>query len=89
MTMPYIIQFENALETILQKLKKKDYILYQRIIHKIIEISKNPELGKPLRNVLKGKRRVHVGSFVLVYSIDKKNETVIFLNFEHHDKVYR
>lgn len=89
MTMPYIIQFENALEIILQRLKKKDYILYQRIIHKIIEISKNPELGKPLRNVLKGKRRVHVGSFVLVYSIDKKNETVIFINFEHHDKVYR
>ncbi len=87
--MPYIIQFENTLETILQKLKKKDYIFYQRIIHKIVEISKNPELGKPLRNVLKGKRRVHVGSFVLVYSIDKKNETVISLNFEHHDKVYR
>ena len=89
MTMPYNIQFENVLEIILQRLKKKDYILYQRIIHKIIEISKNPELGKPLRNVLKGKRRVHVGSFVLVYSIDKKNETVIFINFEHHDKVYR
>ncbi len=87
--MPYNIQFENALEASLQKLKKKDYVLYQRIIHKIIEISKNPELGKPLRNVLKGKWRVHVGSFVLVYSIDKKNETVIFLNFEHHDKVYR
>lgn len=89
MTMPYIIQFENALEIILQKLKKKDYILYQRMIHKIIEISKNPELGKPLRNVLKGKQRVHVGSFVLVYSIDKKNETIIFLDFKHHDKVYR
>lgn len=89
MTMPYNIQFENVLETILQKIKKKDYILYQRIIHKILEISKNPELWKPLRNVLKGKRRVHVDSFVLVYSIDKKNETVIFINFEHHDKVYR
>jgi mRNA-degrading endonuclease RelE of RelBE toxin-antitoxin system len=46
-------------------------------------------LGKPLRNVLKGKQRVHVGSFVLVYSIDKKNETIIFLDFKHHDKVYR
>ncbi len=59
------------------------------IIHKIIEISKNPELGKPLRNVLKGKRRIHVGSFVLFYSIDKKNGTVTFLEFEHHDKAYR
>jgi len=33
--------------------------------------------------------RVRIGSFVLVYTIDKKNETIIFLEFEHHDKVYR
>ena len=71
--MPYIIQLDTALETTLDKLKKKDKSLYQRVIHKIIEISKNPELGKPLRKMLKGKRRVHVGSFVLFYSIDTKN----------------
>ena len=87
--MPYTIQIETALEITLDKLKKKDNSIYQRIIHKILEISKNPELGKPLRNVLRGKRRVHVGSFVLFYSIDKKNEIVTFLEFEHHDKAYR
>ena len=87
--MPYIIQLDTALETRLDKLKKKDKSVYHRLIHKIIEISKNPELGKPLRNMLKGKRRVHVGSFVLFYSIDKKNEIVTFLEFEHHDKAYR
>ncbi|MCG2735101.1 MAG: type II toxin-antitoxin system RelE/ParE family toxin [Candidatus Methanoperedenaceae archaeon] len=38
--------------------------------------------------MLKGKRRVHVGSFVLFYLIDKKNEIVTFLEFEHHDKAY-
>ncbi len=87
--MPYIIQLDTAIEIALDKLKKKDKSLYLRIINKIIEISKNPELGKPLRNVLKGKRRVHVGSFVLFYSIDKKKEIVTFLEFEHHDKAYR
>lgn len=87
--MPYIIQLDNTLETKLDKLKKKDISLYLRVIHKIIEISKNPELGKPLRNVLKGKWRVHIGTFVLVYSIDKKNEIVTFLEFKHHDKAYR
>ncbi|MCX9011668.1 MAG: type II toxin-antitoxin system RelE/ParE family toxin [Candidatus Methanoperedens sp.] len=87
--MPYTIQLDTVLETTLNKLKKKDNSLYERVIHKIIEISKNPELGKPLRNVLKGKRRIHIGSFVLFYSIDKKNETVTFLEFEHHDKAYR
>lgn len=87
--MPYTIHLDTALEATLDKLKKKDKPIYQRVIRKIIEIGKNPELGKPLRNVLKGKRRVHVGSFVLFYSIDKKNEIVTFLEFEHHDKAYR
>lgn len=87
--MSYTIQFNAALETTLQKLKKKDSSLYQRVVHKIIEVSENPEMGKPLRNVLRGKWRVHVGSFVLVYTINQENEMVIFLAFEHHDKVYR
>lgn len=86
--MAYIIQIDIVLEKTLDKLKKKDQSLYQRVIHKIIEISKNPELGKPMRNVLKGKRRIQVGPFVLFYSIDKKNEVVTFLEFEHHDDAY-
>ena len=32
MTMPYNSQFENAQETILQKIKKKDYIPVYRIV---------------------------------------------------------
>lgn len=86
--MAYIIQLDIVLEKTLDKLKKKDKPLYQRVIHKIIEISKNPELGKPMRNVLKGKRRIQIGPFVLFYSIDQKNEIVTFLEFEHHDDAY-
>jgi mRNA-degrading endonuclease RelE of RelBE toxin-antitoxin system len=86
--MAFIIQLDIVLEKTLYKLKKKDKPLYQRVIHKIIEISKNPELGKPMRNVLKGKRRIQVGPFVLFYSIDKNNEIVTFLEFEHHDDAY-
>jgi len=41
--MAYIIQLDIVLEKTLDKLKKKDKSLYQRIIRKIIEISKNPE----------------------------------------------
>ena len=86
--MAYIIQLDIVLEKTLDKLKKKDKSLYQRVIHKIIEISKNPELGKPMRNVLKGKRIIQVGPFVLFYTIDKKDEVVTFLEFEHHDYAY-
>jgi len=67
---------------------EKSGICQTWVIHKIIEISKNPELGKPMRNVLKGKRRIQIGPFVLFYSIDKENEIVTFLEFEHHDDAY-
>jgi len=53
--MSYTIQLDATLEVTLQKLKKKDGSLYQRVVHKIIEVSENPEMGKPLRNVLRGK----------------------------------
>ncbi len=49
----------------------------------------NPYLGKPLRNVLKNKRRVHIGPFVLIYEINEKEKEIVLLKFEHHDKVYK
>ena len=87
--MSYTIQLDATLETTLQKLKKKDSSLYKRVVHKIIEVSENPEMGKPLRNVLRSRWRVHIGSFVLVYTVSQDNKMVIFIAFEHHDKIYR
>ena len=33
----------------------------------MVQITENPYLGKPLRGILKGKRRVHTGHFVFIY----------------------
>jgi mRNA-degrading endonuclease RelE of RelBE toxin-antitoxin system len=38
---------------------------------------------------MKGLRRVHFGSYVLVFSIDEKNKTVVLEDFDHHDEIYR
>lgn len=73
----------------MQKLEQKDKRYYQSVAKKILQIAENPEMGKPLRNVLKGRRRVHVGHFVLLYEVDEKNKRVIFLDFEHHDRAYK
>ncbi|MCG7847757.1 MAG: type II toxin-antitoxin system RelE/ParE family toxin [ANME-2 cluster archaeon] len=55
----------------------------------MLQVAENPSLGKPLRNVLKGKRRVHVGQFVLIYEIQNNNCTIVFLEIAHHDEAYR
>jgi len=34
-------------------------------------------------------RRVHVGSFVLIYDIDEKKKLVTIRRYEHHDAVYK
>lgn len=85
----YSFEIKEELEKSLQKLAQKDKRHYQSVVKKILQIAENPDMGKPLRNVLKGRRRVHVGHFVLLYEVDEKNKRVIFLDFEHHDRAYK
>jgi YafQ family addiction module toxin component len=85
----YSFEIKEELEKSLQKLAQKDKRHYQSVVKKILQIAGNPEMGKPLRNVLKGRRRAHVGHFVLLYEVDEKNKRVIFLDFEHHDRAYK
>ena len=87
--MSYSIQLEIRLEKKLVKLGSKDKRIYERVIHKMLELSENPYSGKPLRKVLKGKWRVHVGPFVLIYQINEADKSIVFLEFEHHDEAYK
>jgi len=67
---------------------KKNFDLIIRCNNKIKEILENPYHYKPLRNVLKNKRRVHIGSFVLIFEIKEEDNIIIFHSFGHHDEAY-
>ncbi len=83
MRIVYADKFEQALRV----WKKKDSRIFQGIVNQIEKIIREPEIGKPLRHTMKGRRRIHVGSFVLVYEF--YSEELRFLDFDHHDKVYK
>ncbi len=85
----YRFSYAGYLLSKLKKLKKKDKPLYIRLQKKIVTIINNPLLGKPLRNILKNRRRVHVASFVLTYEIVEIQKEIRFLDFEHHNNVYK
>ncbi len=51
-------------------------------------INSNPEHYKNLKKPLQHLKRVQIGSYVLVFNFDKKNEVISFENFEHHDRIY-
>ena len=60
--MGFIFRTEPKFDKSFEKLTKKDDALKERALKKIDEICTKPEIGKPLRNRLKGTRRVQVGS---------------------------
>jgi YafQ family addiction module toxin component len=86
---PYDIEIGDKLQKKLEKLQSKDIQYYNAVIDKILQIAKVPQLGKPLSGILKGKRRVHIGPFVLIYQVDDNLRLVTLLEFAHHDDAYK
>lgn len=66
--------------------KIKDNALKERITKQIKKIRENPEIGKPMRNVRKGTRELHIGPFRLSYFYDKQEDKIVFLELYHKDK---
>lgn len=84
--MEYQIKFTPFFENQLKKIKKKDNVLFERLTKKLKEIRNNPEHYKPLRNVLKGMRSVHLDPFVIIFDIE--DNLVIVYYVKHHDDAY-
>lgn len=87
--MPYSFEIKPELVVKLRKIKKKNFLLFQRIEKKIEEIIENPTHYKPLRYDMKNIRRVHLDPFVLIFSVNENERLVEFLDIDHHDKIYK
>ncbi len=86
----YQLSVKETLKKKFHKMEKREKRLLQIINKKVLEIRNSPYLFKPLRFPMSNLRRVHIDrNFVLVYSIDEQNKTVVLEDFDHHDNVYR
>jgi len=85
----YDVEIREHLDRAFKKLAKKDSKQMEAVAKKIQEIAEDPHRYKPLRFPLAGLRRVHVGSYVLLFSIDEARKTIVLEDYEHHDSVYR
>jgi len=70
----------------MEKLRKKDKVMFDQIQKKLIDIVEHSDHFKPLKNILAGYRRIHFGSFVLIYKID--DDVIRIISLDHHDKSY-
>jgi YafQ family addiction module toxin component len=83
---PFRVEASRATIREINSLSRKDRAVLEQILSKVDEISTRPEHYKPLRGPLKGYRRVHLGSRVLLYRFHQR--TIYLERLEHHDSVY-
>jgi len=84
----YSLEIEEEVLKALKKLRRKDAKQVEAIKKKVDQILNDPLQFKPLRHPLEGLWRVHIGSFVLVYEVCQKTNTVRLLKYKHHDEAY-
>jgi YafQ family addiction module toxin component len=84
----YSLEIEEDVFKTFRKLAKKDKKQLEAINKKIEQILTDPFQFKPLKQPLEGLRRVHIGSFVLIYEVLENSKTVRVLKYKHHDEAY-
>jgi len=85
----YSLEIEEEVFRAFKKLAKKDKIQLEAVKKKIDQILTEPFQFKPLKHPLEGLRRVHIGSFVLIYEVLENPNTVRLLKYKHHDEAYQ
>ena len=82
------LEIEEEVSKIFRKLLKKDRAQLEAVNKKIEQILADPYQFNPLRHPLEGLRRVHLGSFVLIYRISENPPTMQIIKYTHHDVAY-
>lgn len=83
----YRLALSPPFERILKLLKRQKPSLLRDLDHAIAKVFREPMFGKPLRHTMRNYRRVHIGSFVLVYEV--RAYEIRLLDFDHHDRIYK
>ena len=89
----FSFDLSDELKLKIKKLVKKDKIKVDIINKKIKEIINNDtetiKRYKNLRYDLKDYKRVHIDkSFVLTFKVDISKNFILFVDFDHHDRIY-
>ncbi|MBS3086048.1 type II toxin-antitoxin system RelE/ParE family toxin [Candidatus Pacearchaeota archaeon] len=81
----YRIIFQKPAELFFRRLDKKE----QEIISKkIVNLSDNPQLGKPLIGKLAGLWSLRIGKYRAIYQIRRNELIILILKIGHRKNIY-
>ena len=81
-----VVKFVREAERFKKSFRKLDKGYRIRVTKLTEKIIRNPEIGKPMRNVRKGTREVYVSPFRLSYIYLVDEDRIVFLDLYHKDE---
>lgn len=84
--MTYEINFDSRIK---EKMKKLDRRLQIKIISKIEQLKTNPFIGKSLTGKFKGKFRLRIDKYRVIYTVRNNILLVLILDVGHRKNIYK
>ena len=85
----YILELTRQAEKAFDVLMHAQPHIGKRVAIALDHLAKDPEIGIPLRGVLKGYYKYRVGTYRIIYEIQKSKLLVIVIDIGHRKEVYR
>lgn len=85
----YKIEFSDTAAKELERVYKSDRSLYARLITAAESLKTNPRQGKQLKGKLAGDLSLRVGSYRIIYAIQKDKLIIYIIDLGHRREIYR
>ena len=85
----YKVLLSRSAESVYRWLHLKDPKLFQRIRNVLESLSSDPFQGKPLKGPLAGRFSYRLGSYRILYSIQRQELVVFIIDIGHRREIYR
>lgn len=85
----YSVQLTNLAQKSFKKIYRGTPHIARQIGKVIDKLLLNPQMGQLLHGDLKGRRKVRVGDYRLVYTVEKKKLIIYLLTIAHRKDAYR
>ena len=85
----YRIELVRQAEKQLAKIYRSDRRLYERFLDAFESIRRNPALGKPLKQNLKGLQSYRIGSYRILYEVHHGLLRILIIDLGHRKDIYQ
>jgi mRNA interferase RelE/StbE len=85
----YKIEFSRNAEKHFSRIMRSDPRMGERLAVAIDRLAHEPDLGIPLKGVLKGCFKLRAGSYRIIYRVEHSKLIVFIIKVGHRREVYR